>query len=446
MNLTRREFGGFSAALPLMSGVSSIVANPDVLVVGAGVAGLAAAQVLINSGKRVQVVEAAPRIGGRCYTDTATFGAPFDRGAQWLHNADHNPLTGFAKLFRFQTELHKPKELLFVSGRMVSPKSNAAYERAFDALSIAVAEAAEDDYDIAASAAVWPDLDADAQAWLGTASSQIGPLDMGVDLENLSVKDWFARDEIEPNRSVREGLGTLVARLGSSLPISVNTRVRSVRAGARGTVTAVTERGTLTAKAVIVTVSVGVLSAGSIAFEPAIDTGIQDGLGGLQMGLLSKTALAFSHTSSALTFPDNSVLIPQARGQQSVYFLVRPFGKPLAICFTGGSLAWTLSSQNEAAQVSFALDQWRALLGTQADRGFQFGASTDWGSNPLTLGANACARPGNANARDLLATPINGRVFLAGEALAGKAAQTVHGAYESGRAVARRVLHELKRT
>lgn len=445
MKITRREFGSFAAALPLGAGVPPVAANPDVLIVGAGAAGLAAAQVLVNSGKRVQVIEAAPRIGGRCYTDTATFGVPLDLGAQWLRNAERNPLTGFAKLFGFQTVIHSHKELLFAHGSMMSPHANRAYERAFDALSLAVAEAAEEETDRAASTVALPTLDAEAQAWLGAASSQIGPLDMGVDLENMSVRDWFQRDEAEPVRLVREGLGTLVARLGSGLPISVSTRVRAIRTGARGTVTAVTDRGQVTAKAAIVTVSAGVLSAGAITFEPATEAVIQIALSGLQMGLVTKTALGFARNSPALQFPDNSILVSQSPNQHGVSFLIRPFGAPVVICLCGGSVAWSLSRGQKVEHVSFALEHLRALLGAQAERGFRFGATSDWGSNPLTLGTTAAARPGATQARDALAAPVGERVFLAGEALAGRAAQTVHGAYENGRAVARRVLVQLKR-
>jgi monoamine oxidase len=87
----------------------------------------------------------------------------------------------------------------------------------------------------------------------------------------------------------------------------------------------------------------------------------------------------------------------------------------------------------------------KALLGSKADQGFRAGAVTDWGRHPLFLGAFASAKPGAHQARDLLLTPIQERIFLAGEALAGKAAQTVHGAYASGQATARRVISLLNR-
>ncbi len=444
MRITRRQFGGFAAALPFAAPApGTIVGDPEVVVVGAGAAGIGAAATLIAGGRRVQVVEAAPRIGGRCHTDTATFGTPFDRGAAWLHNAERNPLTGLARLHGFETVQHDAAEVLF-SGGVRAEGANGAYERAYVAVSDALSNAAEQGEDVAAASVQPLLLDDGVRAWAATAAAHIGPLNMGVDFAAMSVKEWFDLDEDEPNRLVREGLGTLVARLGGGLPIAVNTRVQGLQSVGGG-VRVATDRGMLSARAAIVTVSAGVLLGGGLAFDPPFDSAMHAGLGGLQMGLLTKIALAFEPSSAALAFPKGSTLVPQVTGERGHYFLMRPLGAPLAICFVGGSLAWDLATQSEATNVAFARDRLRALIGSHADRGFRVGTATSWGTNPLTRGAYAASKPGHWKARQALNTPIGERIFLAGEALAGKAAQTVHGAYESGRRAARRVQALLKR-
>jgi len=441
MKITRRELGGIAAALPFAA--PAIVNDPDVVIVGAGAAGLAAAQVLINGGRRVQILEAAPRVGGRCYTDRTTLGLTFDAGAAWLHNANRNPLGRFAGLYGFATEPHDPKETLFANARAV-PGAYPAYEHAYDALSESLEAAAEQEADVSAASIALPDAGADAQPWLATAAAAIGPLDMGVDFETMSVKDWYLLDDVEPNRLVRQGLGTLVGRLAVGLPIAVNARVRSISSSGRE-VRVTTDRGMVRAKAAIVTPSIGVLASGAIAFEPGLSGEMQDALSGLQMGLLSKIALAYAPSSPMMQLAAGGVLVPQVSGERGHSFLVRPCGVPLAICFVGGSLAWDLAAQGEAAAVAFARERLRALFGTDADRGYRAGMATTWGTNPLTLGAYAAARPGSVRARRVLATPIGERVFLAGEALGGRAAQTVHGAHQNGIDVARRVLQLLKR-
>lgn len=447
MKLTRRDFGRLSAGLPLAAGLPA-TSNPDVVVVGAGVAGLAAARVLQDGGRRVQVVEASPRVGGRCYTDTASFGLPFDQGAMWLRNADFNPLFGFAQLFRFHTTLPQPKEILFAGGRRLPLQENDAYERAYDAYSIALAEAAEAEEDRSASAlpatqfVFLPERD---RAWLSTVGAQIGPLDMGVDLEQVSVKDWFNRDEAEPARLVREGLGTLAARLADGLPVTVGTVVNRVSVLRGGMVEVGTSKGALRTRAVIITASVGVLSAGSISIEPGMPQSLQTALNGLQMGSTLKTALAFAAGSPALAFPPNSVLLSRVNDQRAAEFLVRPFGAPMVVCTVGGSLALDLESMSERVHFEFAMEALRSMLGTSADKGLAAQASTSWGRNPLVLGSVASARPGQMSAREVLRDPLHDSVFLAGEAMGEKAVQTVNGAFESGRATARRVLSYLKR-
>ena len=447
MKLTRRDFGSFSAGLPLLASgvVASFPSDPDVVVVGAGVAGLAAAQSLIDGGQRVQVIEAAPRIGGRCFTDTASFGTPFDKGAAWLRQADQNPLSGFALLHRFKTALPYPKELLFAGGKLVSPAANPVYERAYDAVSLALAEAAEAESDTTGAMIVAPNVDAQTKAWIATVSAQIGALDMGIDLENLSVKDWFMRDEVEPSRLVREGLGTLVGRLGMGLPISVNTSARSIRVDAGGRAFVETNKGTLRTKAVIVTPSIGVLASGAISIDRSISQTLQRGLAGMQMGSMIKIALSYDQGSPATRYPENSIFLPQLADQRGFYFLVRPFGAPLVICISGGALALDLEAQTEKVRLEFARDNLRSLIGKNADRGLRFSESTNWSRNPLFLGCVAAARPGELQAREALAAPIAECIYLAGEALAEKAVQTAHGAYASGRQTARRVLSYLKR-
>jgi len=448
MKITRRDLARVSMGLPLLAGVASArVGDPDVVVVGAGVAGMAAARVLVDAGRRVQVLEAAPRVGGRCYTDTASFGLPFDQGAMWLRRADTNPLYGFAQLFRFGTTLAQPQEVLFAGGQRLPARAHAAFERAFDAYSIALAEAAEGEDDVAAGA-VWPStfalLPPGDRAWLATAGAKIGPLDMGLDLNHISVKDWFNRREAEPSRLVREGLGTLAGRLAAGLSISTGTAVSRVSQLRGGQVEVLTNRGGLRARAVIVTVSIGVLASGAIEFLPRLPGVHQSAIGGLQMGSMLKIALSFAASSPALRFSENAILLQRVQDERAAEFLVRPFGAPMVVCNVGGSLALDLEARGLGAQTEFALEALRSMIGNSAAHGIASSAASNWGRNPLVLGSTACARPGQLRARDALRAPIHESVLLAGEALGEKAIQTVDGAYDSGRRAARRVLNILK--
>src|SRR5690348_16371608 len=97
--LSRRSFLTASAALiaaPALRIEHATAADVDVAVVGAGAAGIAATRRILAAGRSVRLIEANKRIGGRCVTDTTTFGVPFDLGAHWIHNPVANPLARLA--------------------------------------------------------------------------------------------------------------------------------------------------------------------------------------------------------------------------------------------------------------------------------------------------------------------------------------------------------------
>jgi len=101
--MTRRDFLSASAALAAAPALGAdawgapLPREADIVVIGAGAAGIAAARRIQAANRKIIVVEAAGQIGGRCLTDTATFEAPFDRGARWMHNPDTNPMIKLAR-------------------------------------------------------------------------------------------------------------------------------------------------------------------------------------------------------------------------------------------------------------------------------------------------------------------------------------------------------------
>ena len=443
--LSRRRILGLAAAAAVVRPVNAApTQNPDVVIVGAGIAGLAAARVLMAGGKTVMVLEGSPRIGGRVFTDIATFGVPFDRGAAWIHGADENVMSSLARYYGFDTVPDEPEEILYVNGARATAADVENYNRAYEALGEAIGEAAHETDDMSASTAMPTTLAPAIAAWLPTAAAAIGPLDVGVDLEAMSVQDWHDREDKEPTAGVRQGYGMLIGRLADGLPIAANARVSRIKVANNG-VEIESPRGTLRAKAALVTVSTGVLASGSIAFDPGFDGDLQKALSGLPMGLVTKIALLFAEGAPALAFPQNATVVPQVQGERGHSFLVKPVGLPLVICQVGGSLAWDLATQPASVGIDFARDRLRMLLGANADKGYKRGAVTDWGASPYTLGAYAAAKPGAATARAKLDTPIAERVFLAGEAQGGARCQSVEGAYESGRKTAERMLQFLKR-
>uniref|UniRef100_UPI0018DFB439 FAD-dependent oxidoreductase n=1 Tax=Neoroseomonas rubea TaxID=2748666 RepID=UPI0018DFB439 len=120
--------------------------DPDVLVIGAGCAGIAAARTLSARGRSCLVLEGGPRLGGRAFTESASLGLPFDHGASWLHQADDNPLTPLARALGTEMLDHDTlrDRRLFADGRLATREDRAAFAAAEDAFWAAIAAAAAD--------------------------------------------------------------------------------------------------------------------------------------------------------------------------------------------------------------------------------------------------------------------------------------------------------------
>src|SRR6478609_2454191 len=103
MTMTRRDFLSVSAGLAAVPVTGArawgapLPREADIVVIGAGAAGIAAARRIMAANRKVVVLEATAQVGGRCLTDTSTFEVPFDRGARWMHNPDTNPMIRLAR-------------------------------------------------------------------------------------------------------------------------------------------------------------------------------------------------------------------------------------------------------------------------------------------------------------------------------------------------------------
>lgn len=402
------------------------------MIVGAGSSGLHAARRLQQLGKRAVVIEARGRIGGRAYTDTNTFGFPFDFGCAWLHKADDNPYTPLAQQWGYTLREHDAAlEGLYFREREASAELRARATRVEQELGDRLEKMGKR-RDVAASSAVRRRSEVD-----DVVATFHGPMSSAVDLDELSVKDYLSiGTDVPPNLLVKEGYGALVAQFGKDIPVSLNTPARRIRYGGEG-VQVDTDQGTLRAKACIITSSTGVLAAEKIRFDPLLPAWKEDAIAGLPMGLLAKIPLQFSKAEFRYQAFDD--VLQENPGKRDIYFLCWPFQLNLLVGFVGGDFAWELSAAGEAEAVDFARNSLRRMWGSDADKYFVKGSFTKWASDPWALGAYAAATPGNASAREALRRPLASKVFFAGEACAPRWTQTCGGAALSGMETAEQV-------
>lgn len=411
---------------------------PDVVVVGAGGAGIAAARRLQASGYSVLVVEASDRIGGRAFTESETFGFPFDHGCAWLQGPDDLPYIGAARSAGFTLIDHSdPPGALFSGGKPATPEEVASYDQAAENLRH-VLVSSEDD--VAASSLVNSN-----DRWLAAAATWLSAMDHGVDLTELSSADVAVYGAYTVNALIKEGLGSLVAHVAKGLPVQTGTAVTGIDWSGPGVIVR-TQKGDIRARAAVVTVSTGVISAGRLRFTPDLPDEVRQAFDDLPMGLLTKIALQMDRERFGL--PENAFVtraIDEPLPARAAFFLSFPAGFDLCVGFVGGSQAWEIEKAGEEAAIAFATDELASMLGSDIRRHIRKGRMTTWGSNPWTLGAYAAARPGRHKARYTLSKPLGDRVFFAGEALGGAYPALLSGAHISGDAAARQAAAMLAR-
>jgi monoamine oxidase len=422
-------------------------ADIDVVVIGAGLAGLGAGTALRAAGKSCVILEASGRAGGRAWTThpQALGGVWFDMGAVWFHDAEHNPLVPIAHaagdpLLR-SDEIRT--ERTYVGDRLITDEEARSYNGAWSRFETAADVLLRDGADVSL-ADVTHSLPTDS--WAATIEAWEGPVICAVDAAKFSARDW-RRNALGGSNLVPDGgIGAFVTRrLPAGLDIRLNTPVtRIVWGGPGGKITVETAGGTLTAGACIVTVSTGVLASGTLVFEPALPAVVQDSIHALPMGLAMKVALR-ANGPDRLDLPLHCSLDRQVphSGGSLMPFQCWPFSRDYVQGWIGGGIAWDLARAGEAAAVDHALSELRALFGGRVDRLFASGGSlvTHWEADPWIRGAYCYAIPGHSDARDRLAEPLSGgHLMFAGEACNTPYAGTLAGAWISGQAAARTIL------
>ncbi|MGX9179379.1 flavin monoamine oxidase family protein [Mesorhizobium sp. BHbdii] len=408
----------------------------DVVVIGAGSAGLSAAKTLHSAGLSFKLFEAMNRIGGRAWTSDQHFGIPFDIGCAWLHAADRNPYFPEAQAARWTLHHHDMNiDHLYYRNRKASEDEEAAMKaadiRLFELLAAHEVKVGDDDRLSA--------LLAKGHA-PRAAATFAGPMDFGADEDEISIRDFQAAADLDPNYFTKEGFGALVARFGADVPVELSTPVRKILWDVPG-VACVTDRGTIRAKAAIVTASPAVLAFEEIEFSPALPDTHFAAFFDLPMGMLTKLPVEIRGTRLGMA-PFDDLLIERL-ARHDIYFLCFPFDLDLMVGFVGGDFAWEMSAAGEAAGVDFVVDRLCAIFGGDVRKHVGRAMMTNWGGERFVRGAYAAARPGRSQARATLMQPVAEKIFFAGEHLAGPLMQTCGGARLSGEAVARTVAAQL---
>jgi monoamine oxidase len=435
----------------------------DVVIIGCGSAGLGAAGTLRASGKSIMVLEAADHIGGRTYCDNTSFPAPFDFGGQWFHMAtrpslrgglgSNNPLYDIAK----SRGLAVPSDLNRRVFMPTSPPQNV------------LASALPVTLGLVAGAALWAggkaalfSHDPAHDVSLAAASAGLkgqprydqcwGALvtEHGAELDRVSCLDVFNLamtanlPVITPswdNHLIPSGMGNFIATFAEGVPITLNAPVKSIGWGGKDGVAVETSAGIVRARAAIVTVSVGVLSSGTLAFDPALPDRHRRALAGLEMGHTAKIGLLFDR-DVFIGLDANTIVLPEDNRRSQPLVQTKAWGHNMAIVIIGGDEVADMEEKGHL--VDYAKEQIAEMFGNEAKNAITKTVASSWNTNPWVRGGYSSALPGGVPGRVVLAEePLADRVFFAGEATSKLQHSSIHGAYLSGQDAAERVLKVL---
>jgi len=404
------------------------MADWDLIVVGAGAAGIGAGLVARSAGMSFKILEASSRIGGRTHTiDIA--GIPFDLGAHYLHNAPYNAFAQRAlslgqELGYRHTRGKQPTSLYYGSRRADEETRAACQEYYNDAFVVPDGV----DQDIAVADTV------------DTSSPYYQPFRHffaavnGLPPEDCSVPDYQRYPEAPYDWTVKGGYGALVSSLADGLNIALETPVTAIDTSG-SSVRVETDSGSLTAKAVVVTVSVSVLASNAIRFTPALPDSLAQAFVDVPLGFAERSVLVCDRP---LPIELEGVVhaMPEATtlGQGAMLGMIfGEFDRPTVGGYFAAELAEEIArAEGAAGLVRHTQETAIEILGSDWRDSFTASASSCWTADPFIGGAYSAARAGHATSRDVLATQFDDRLILAGEACSPHQYGTVHGAYATG--------------
>ena len=434
----RRGVMGVLAMLPF-GRTAKAAGGWRIAVIGAGMAGLAAARALAQAGAEVTLYEARDRIGGRVWTDRSWPGLPVDMGASWIHGLQGNPITALAQ--EAGAALHPTdyeRAAAFGDGR----------ERPYPAepwnlLETAQKRAWQADEDLSLRAAVealprWAKMTDPQRDAFRAAVHRMVEHEYGADWGALSA---WSYDEAEAfgggDALFPQGYDQLATHATQGLDIRLGARLRAVQATRDGVRLTFADGRETEAEAMVCTLPLGVLQSGDVRFDPPLAPSRQEAIETLGMGLLNKCWLRFDTPPPVPAADWILNLGPPADLWPEWVNPSAAAPAPLLLAFNAGPRAEEVEAMDDAATLASAHDALKGMFGT----GFPVPVAakvTRWRADPLAYGAYSFHAVGSGadTRRALAGLDWDRRLAFAGEAAAPDHPSTVHGAWLSGLAAA----------
>lgn len=413
--------------------------SADVIVIGAGMSGLAAAKDLQSKGKKVILLESQNAIGGRTVTDRS-LGVPLDLGASWIHGVNKNPIAAIASNLNLATSPtnYDAIQRYDYDGREITDTEDTLVDKNYSTLMSAVSKAqraAKQDQSLGVTInslnATKTYTPFEQRAIQYSVNTEIEH-DYAADVSVMSLKYWDQDSDFGgQDVLITQGYDQITSYLASGLDIRLSTIVTEINY-AKTTVSVMTSNGTYTAPKVIITTPLGVLKKGVIKFTPSLPASYTSAISRLGMGLLNKLYLRFPYK-----FWNNQEqllgYIGLEKGRWAEWYdLQHVTNQPILLGFNAASFAATAEAYTDQQTVASAMNVLRTIYGAASPDPLGY-KITRWGKNSWSFGSYSYVALGSSPSDcDVFTKSINSRLYFAGEHTNRAYIGTVHGAYLSG--------------
>ena len=440
--MNRKEFIKLSGLLGISLPFSSLImgCNKDednepngktVVIIGAGISGLAAAKKLKENGFDVIVLEAQDKVGGRLRTNR-TLGVAFDEGASWIHGTNGNPLTNLAQQAGMNTAFTDDESLVCydVGGVL---RSDIAFDNAAAELETILSTLKNSGSATQSFETVFNNLHptkVNDRLWKFLLSTYI-TFDLG-DLDKVSSTLYDEGEEFSGEERIStNGYDIIPNFLANGLNIQLNQRVSKIDYS--NSKAKISHNGTITeADYVLVTVPLGVLKSGNIQFVPALPTAKQTAIQKVGMNCVNKFLLTWN-----TPFWDNKQYIcytPETRDKFNYFVNVNKFHPSVnrLMTFAYSNYARQTEAMTDAQIIDEIMLHLKDIYGNSIPNPTNM-LRTKWQTNENSYGAYSFTQVGTEMRHfDDLAEEVNDRLFFAGEHTEADYFSTAHGAYLSG--------------
>lgn len=449
LSISRNQFLKILLASASFINTKSIVSQErdkkEVIVIGAGIAGLAAARKLSKEGFQVTVLEARNRVGGRIWTDNS-MGLPIEMGAGFIEGKD-NPILKLIHQFKLSPKEFPMDDLeLFDSkGNTIDNVDNERLQKLYNIFlkklhlmknSLSKEKSMQEAKDIILSEMVFSETERDS---LNLAISSNLENKYGTNLKNISLhysdEKKFSTDSIS---ILTDGFSQVINNLSQELNIKTSHIVSKIEYDKKVKIT--TNHGEFTSDYVLVTVPLGVLKKKKIEFIPELPENKKIAIQNLGFGTINKVFFKFPQKFWSSDSKRFRLISQTKKGFLEFWNVNSSNDAPILSTILSGDQAISLETRNKKEIISESMYGLRKIFGAKTQTPIEIQVSK-WNSDPFSFGTNSYlavhSKPESYNA---MSEPIHDLVFFAGEGTSLTDSNSLQGAFLSGEREANRII------